>query len=69
MTNCLYIASIDSEIKKTQNAFNWLKWWYIYININIYTVANIKILMAIFSGSTERNSIKLGQCGEGMSTK
>ena len=38
------------------------------INI-IYTVANIKILMAIFSGSTERNSIKLGQWGEGMSTK
>ena len=28
-----------------------------------------KTLMAIFSGSTERNSIKLGQCGEGMSTK
>ena len=35
----------------------------------IYTVANIKILMALFSGSTERNLTKLGQCGEGMSTK
>ena len=70
MTNCFYIASIDSEIKKTQNAFNWLKWWYIYVSIYlIYTAAKIKILMAIFSGSTERNSIKLGMCGEGMDTK
>ena len=67
------MVHIDSEIKKLQyrpKCNEMVVHLSIYRSIGIYIYGSqYKSLTAIFSGSTERNLIKLGQCGEGMSTK
>ena len=62
---------IDSEIKKLQYRPKCSE-AVVHLSIGIYIYiygSQYKTLTAIFSGSTERNSIIIGQCGEGMSTK